>query len=66
MGIKEKKRAKAAKLENRPRQSIQKKERTAVAKADLLNDIEEKEPLEMRPLDFHSEILLYAKNLSLW
>lgn len=66
IGLKEKNRAKAAKLERRAKQTMRQKERAAEQKSNLLHDIEENESLKMNPIHFHSKTILTAVNLRLW
>lgn len=65
MGLKEKKRAKSAKLERRAKQTIHQKEQAVEQRTKLLHDVEENESLKMLPIEYHSETLISALNLSL-
>lgn len=66
MGVKEKKRAKAAKLERRAKQVTRRKERSVQEKSQLLHNIETSPPLKMSPLIFHTETIVAAHDISLW
>lgn len=57
--------AKAKKMQKRVKQYEKRMEREIEAKEGLLEDIEEPVPLQLRPLAYHRERLIYARNMTI-